>query len=146
MVQLRPATAADYEYARLVCHGAYRDMVIRQFGKWEDPLQDRFFDKSWNDAPYDIILFEGEPCGYCRIDEHPGTLQLVEFAIDVSMQGRGIGSLVLALFKEMAVQKGKSAQLNVMRTNDRAKALYERLGFRVYGETAMHYLLRAEVK
>ena len=79
--------------------------------------------------------------GYCRIDDRPHALQLVEFAIDVSKQGRGIGSLALTLFKGMAAQKGKHAQLNVMRTNERAKALYERLGFSVYGETPIHYLM-----
>jgi ribosomal protein S18 acetylase RimI-like enzyme len=144
MVQLRRATDADYEYARQVQRTAYRDMVIRQYGKWEDPLQDGFFDRSWRHAPYDIILSEAEPCGYCRIDEHSDTLQLVEFAIEVSKQGHGRGTQLLTLFKDMAGRKGKNAQLNVMHTNVRAKALYERNGFSVYGESPTHYLMRHE--
>src|SRR6478609_6062447 len=124
MLQLRPATAADSDYARQVKHAAYRDMVMAQFGAWDQAVQDGFFDKSWNDGNYSIILMDGEPCGFCRIDEHDRTLQLVEFAIDVAMQNRGIGSKVLSRFLEMARAKGKLAQLNVMKTNEKARALY----------------------
>jgi ribosomal protein S18 acetylase RimI-like enzyme len=143
MLQLRPATAADYEYARQLRHAAYRDMAVRHFGPWDDAVQDRFFDKSWNDAPYSVILFDGQPCGVCRIDEHPHCIQLVEFAIDVAQQGRGIGAVFLERFKEMGKEKSRAAQLNVLKTNTRAKALYERCGFRVYGENQNQFLMRA---
>lgn len=33
----RPATDADTDFARDVHHAAYRDVVIRQFGTWDDP-------------------------------------------------------------------------------------------------------------
>jgi len=102
MLELRTATAADYSYARQVKHAAYKDMVLAQFGAWDEAIQDRFFDKSWNDAPCDIILVDGEACGFCRIDEHDRVLQLVEFAIDPTRQNRGIGSMVLSRFIGMA--------------------------------------------
>ncbi|HXC58471.1 MAG TPA: GNAT family N-acetyltransferase, partial [Steroidobacteraceae bacterium] len=142
MLELRPATAADYAYAKQVKHAAYKDMVLAQFGTWDPSVQDGFFDKSWNDGNYNIILMDGEPCGFCRIDEHDRVLQLVEFAVEVSKQNRGIGSMVLSRFLEMARAKGKLAQMNVMRTNTRAKALYERLGFAVFAENEVQYGLR----
>ena len=142
MLQLRPATAADYAYTKTVKHAAYRPMVVAQFGPWNEAVQDGFFDKSWNEGNYSIILDDGEPCGFCRIDEHDRTLQLVEFAIDVAKQNRGIGSRVLSRFLEMARAKGKLAQLNVMKTNTRAKSLYERLGFAVYAENDIQFKLR----
>ena len=142
MLQLRPATDADCTYARQVKHAAYRDMVIAQFGAWDMSVQDDFFDKSWNQGNYSIILNDGEPCGFCRIDEHDTVLQLVEFAVEVSKQNRGIGSMVLSRFVEMARAKNKLAQLNVMKTNTRARALYERCGFVVFAENAFHYAMR----
>lgn len=142
MLELRPATAADSEYVRRVKHAAYKDMVLAQFGAWDEAVQDAFFYKSWNDAPYDIILMSGEPCGFCRIDEHERVLQLVEFGIDPPQQNRGIGSMVLSRFIEMAKAKGKAAQMNVMKTNTRARALYEKLGFAAYGENEHQFLLR----
>lgn len=142
MLELRPATEADTAYARQVKHTAYKDMVIAQFGSWDESVQDGFFYRSWNQGNYSIILIDGEPCGFCRIDEHDRVLQLVEFAIEVPKQNRGIGSMVLSRFTEMARAKGKLAQMNVMRTNTRAKALYERLGFDVYAESESQHMLR----
>jgi ribosomal protein S18 acetylase RimI-like enzyme len=144
MLQLRPSSDADYEYFRQLQHVVYKDMVLRQFGSWEQSVQDGFFAKSWNEARRDFIVWNGEACGFCRIDEKPTCLQLMEFGIDPAQQGRGIGSRFLALFKDMAFAKGKHAQLNVMKTNPRALALYERCGFSVYGETPVHFLMRSE--
>lgn len=144
MLQLKRATETDYDFIRQLQHTVYKEMVLRQFGQWEQAVQDGFFDRSWKDAPRDIILCGGKPCGFCRIDEHATWLQLVEFGIDLAQQGRGIGSRFLALFKDMATAKGKHAQLNVMKTNPRAKALYERCGFTVYGDNHVHFLMRSE--
>jgi len=36
---------------------------------------------------------------------------------------------------------GKPLRLQVLRANDRARALYERLGFRLIGETENHLLM-----
>jgi ribosomal protein S18 acetylase RimI-like enzyme len=143
-LQLKRATEAERQYVRQVQHAAYKEMVLRQFGSWDLTLQDGFFDRSWHDAPREIILFDGQACGFCRIDEHPDCLQLVEFAIDVARQGQGIGSTFLTHFKDLAFAKRKRAQLNVMLTNLRAKALYERCGFKVYGQNAVHFLMRSE--
>ncbi|MES2626437.1 MAG: GNAT family N-acetyltransferase [Pseudomonadota bacterium] len=142
MLQLRPANNSDYEYAKRVHHTAYREMIVKQFGKWEEHVQDHFFDKSWNSLSYDIIIFENEPCGYCSIQESENAIQLMEFAVDISKQAKGIGSMLLAKFKEMGREKRKVAQLNVMKTNEKAKALYERLGFSVYGENHFQFLMR----
>lgn len=143
LLELRPATEADRDYVRRTQHAAYKDMVIRQFGRWEQSVQDGFFDRSWKEAPRELIVIDGEPCGFCRIDEHATCLQLVEFAVDMSKQGRGIGSRFLTRFKAMASAKGKVAQLNVMKTNAAAKALYERCGFSVYGENENQFLMRS---
>lgn len=143
MLQLRRASDDDYDYARQVHHTAYRDMVVRQFGAWEDHVQDVFFDESWGSASYDLILVDGEVCGYCCIHEHESCLQLVEFAIDMAKQGRGIGSAFLLQFRRMAEERGKRAQLNVMKTNAKARALYERCGFCVFGENPSQFLMCA---
>jgi ribosomal protein S18 acetylase RimI-like enzyme len=143
MLQLRRAQANDRDYAKRVLQAAYRDMVIRQFGTWNQEVQDGFFDKSWNVDVYEIICVNDDPCGLCCIHEHADCLQLVQFAIEQSMQGRGYGYEFLTMFKELAAAKSKCAQLNVMKTNTQAKALYERSGFSVYGENPVHFMMRA---
>lgn len=140
-LQLRPASSSDYDYAKGIHHTAYKEMVLEQFGKWEEPVQDRYFEKSWNSAPYDIIMFEGKPCGYCCIEENDAALQLKEFAVDISKQGKGIGTLFLKNLKVIGENKRKRVQLNVMKTNTKAKDLYEKLGFTVYGENHFQFLM-----
>ena len=39
----RRAEATDAEFARSVHHRAYRDVVIRQYGMWDEKAQDDFF-------------------------------------------------------------------------------------------------------
>jgi ribosomal protein S18 acetylase RimI-like enzyme len=144
MLQLIPAKDSDYEYVRNVHHTSYKDMVIKQFGKWEEHVQDRFFHNSWNTLSFEIINFEGEACGFCSIEENKSTLQLREFAIDISKQGLGIGSKLLTKLKEMGVEKRKKVQLNVMKTNKDGRKLYEKLGFSVYGENHFQFLMHIE--
>jgi ribosomal protein S18 acetylase RimI-like enzyme len=117
-------------------------MVTKQFGQWEEDIQSHFFDKSWHNSPYDIIVFQNEPCGFCCIKETEHIVQLMEFAVDSAKQGQGIGSMLLEEFKAMAKRKNKTAQLNVMKTNERARALYQRLGFSIYGENQFQFLMR----
>ena len=43
----RPVAQADTEFARNAHHQAYHDVVVRQFGTWDEALQDKFFDGDW---------------------------------------------------------------------------------------------------
>ncbi len=45
LLERRPATSRDTEFARLSHHEAYRDVVSRQFGAWDETLQDRLFEE-----------------------------------------------------------------------------------------------------
>ena len=43
MIDRRTATSEDFELARSIHHRAYRDVVLRQFGAWNEEEQDQFF-------------------------------------------------------------------------------------------------------
>lgn len=47
ILERRPATSSDTEFARTTHHAAYRDVVSRQFGAWDEALQDRLFEEKW---------------------------------------------------------------------------------------------------
>jgi ribosomal protein S18 acetylase RimI-like enzyme len=70
-------------------------------------------------------------------------LVIVSIQLLPQHQGRGIGtSLIDVLFKE-ARDEGKRLTLQVLKVNDRARQLYERLGFSTVEETDTHYLMKA---
>jgi|TARA_B110000263_G_scaffold209121_1_gene191060 ribosomal protein S18 acetylase RimI-like enzyme len=70
-------------------------------------------------------------------------LVIVSIQLLPQHQDRGIGtSLIDVLFKE-ARDEGKRLTLQVLKVNDRARQLYERLGFSTVEETDTHYLMKA---
>ena len=56
-------------------------------------------------------------------------------------QSRGIGSSILDSLKAEATARDVPFRLRVLKVNPRAKALYERHGFRVTEETETHHHL-----
>jgi len=61
-----------------VHHSAYHNVVTGQFGSWDEPIQDRFFEEGWNRAPHKIILVDGVPTGAISIIENSEHIFLSE--------------------------------------------------------------------
>ena len=87
-----PADEADAAFAREAHHGAYRDVVTRQFGAWDEQVQDGFFDRSWDDHDHEIILRDDVPCGYTSVECGDDHIHVREFVIHPAFQGQGIGT------------------------------------------------------
>ena len=139
-VTTRPAIATDTEFACLVHHRAYRDVVTRQYGAWPEDKQDEFFAISWSEAAHEIILCNDVPCGYVCVEDGSGELYLREFVVDPESQGKGIGTEILRQVIERARAHQVSVRLKTHRVN-RAVSLYLRLGFREYARTESHILM-----
>jgi ribosomal protein S18 acetylase RimI-like enzyme len=136
-ITTRPATTSDKPLARRLHHLAYRDVVERQFGEWDELVQDGFFDDGWALADYDIVLLDGEPCGYAAIVDHEDHMQVLELVVHPEHQGKGIGSALLQDAINRADLSGLPVRLAVLREN-RAIRLYERFGFREMQRTDTH--------
>lgn len=136
----RPASATDTEFARSVHHRAYRGVSVRQFGPWDERAQDEFFADGWSAAPHEIILCDGAPCGYVRVEERGGDTHVHELVIDPEFQGRGVGSHILREVIEDARVRQVRVRLGTFHANH-AVNLYRRLGFREYGQTDTHILM-----
>jgi ribosomal protein S18 acetylase RimI-like enzyme len=135
----RAATVTDRAFACRTHHLAYRNVVERQFGAWVEEQQDGFFQSSWAAQPHEIVLFEGEPCGYVCVEDRPAEVYLRELVVAPHYQGQGIGSAVLDAVIEHARARGVPVRLGTHRAN-RAANLYRRLGFRQIGSTDTHLL------
>lgn len=65
----------------------------------------------------------------------PGVFQMDGILVKASARGRGVGSMLLqAILNEARARRLDEVQLDVIDTNPRAKALYERTGFVAIGE------------
>lgn len=87
----------------------------------------------------DIILLETNPIGRLIVSRRANEIQLVDIALLTEYRSRGIGSLLIKDLTDEAKSAGKVLRLHVLKTNRRAKRLYERLGFKTSGESGMHF-------
>ena len=69
--------------------------------------------------------------GFCWIEERQNILHLHGLFILDAFQGQGLGSAVIRRLKEQYCGRMKAIELGVHRSNLRAKALYDRLGFSI---------------
>ena len=73
---------------------------------------------------------EGELAGFLILDMRgpfAGYIQTV--CVDAARRGHGIGSALIRAAEERILRESPNVVLCVSATNDRARALYERLGF-----------------
>jgi ribosomal protein S18 acetylase RimI-like enzyme len=139
-VTLRPATDADQDFARRTHHDAFRDVVLRQFGRFGDE-QDTFFDNEWNPDTYSIVEIDGEPAGYAQIIDDPEAIKVQMIVLAPAFHNRGAGTRIMNDTIERAKQQDKPVWLGALFENHGARRLYERLGFRETGKTETHFLM-----
>jgi ribosomal protein S18 acetylase RimI-like enzyme len=137
-VARRMATTDDEALARRMHHAAYRDVVERQFGYWDEAEQDSHFARAWNEHDHDILQCADTPCGYAAIELCRHAIVVHELVLHPDFQGQGIGTQVLLETIRRAQSLDVPVRLKVLHANDRATRLYERLGFRERGTTASH--------
>jgi ribosomal protein S18 acetylase RimI-like enzyme len=137
----RPARADDELFARYVHHLGYRDVVERQFGSWDEATQDRFFASDWSRGGFEIVECDGVPCGYVATDVRADAVSVREIVLLPAYQGRGIGTGLLLEVAELGRSQGVPMLLGALVEN-RAIALYRRLGFEEIGRDVTHVFLR----
>ena len=137
-IETRKTTKEDTDFARETHHSAYRDVVIRQFGTWNENDQDHFFQESWNSEASQVITCDGTPCGYVYTETQPDRLVLHELVIRPEFQGRGIGSKILDNIVRKSQEKCIPIYLQVLHQNQ-AIELYKKFGFKKY-ETAENHI------
>jgi ribosomal protein S18 acetylase RimI-like enzyme len=85
----------------------------------------------------DVVLVDGEPAGRLLVARWAREIRIVDVALLARFRGRGAGGELLGELMAEAAAAGKPLSIHVEREN-RARGLYERLGFRAVGETGVH--------
>lgn len=133
-VELRKATDRDKEFLHDLNRTVYREVVIEQFGIWDDDHQSKYFEQKWKEAEYQIVELENQRIGTIWIMEEMDHIRIRELQILPEFQRRGIGTELMKRVIEKAKWRKRPIRLSVLRAN-RARIFYERLGFGMYDET-----------
>lgn len=90
-----------------------------------------------------LARVDGAPAAVAKRATFEGASYLASIGVHPAWQGRGLGGLVTAAAVRDAVEAGSQwTYLGVFTDNDRARTLYERLGFAIVGGRAADLLLR----
>lgn len=133
-ITLRRATLEDLD-----------QLVQIEEGSFDSDRLSRRSLKHWIGAAHGILLVAEsvqEILGYGLVWFHRGTrlARLYSLAVSPAARGRGIASRLLeSLESEAAQQKRIFMRLEVAKPNQSAIALYERSGYRVFGEYSDYY-------
>jgi len=140
--KLRNANESDYNFVFNLNKTVNKDYIIKIWGSWDDEYQKQFFDNRFSTEQILIILDEEKEIGILELKEKEHQIYIEEIQIDSYRQGRGIGTEIINDIMEKAFELNKSVGLRVLKIN-RAKELYERLNFRVIGETETHFIMES---
>jgi ribosomal protein S18 acetylase RimI-like enzyme len=103
--------------------------------------QRRGYREQWAGVCERLILCDGSPVGWLIVDRSGLVMRGIDMALVPEARNAGVGTRVIrALQAEVAGSAGTFV-IAVLRTNVRARALYDRLGFIVTGDTDLHTMM-----
>ena len=150
-VTLRPVVDADRELL-IAVYASTRAEELAPV-PWDDAQKDAFIrmqfaaqDRYWREhkpgAEFCVVLVDGEPAGRLYLDRLADEIRIVDIALLPAWRGRGIGTLLLRDVLEEGRVAGLPVTIHVEQGN-RARGLYERLGFRQISTAGVHHLMQA---
>ncbi len=133
---LRPGTDADFDFYKYLHHDLFKEHVTAIWG-WDEAQQDKIAEEEFAESGISVIQVDGQDIGVVQIEEKQDEFRLSQLWISKDFQGREIGTAITEETIKQAETKGLPIRLHVLKTNYRARVLYERLGF-ILGDEAEH--------
>lgn len=140
MFRLRPATHTDEDILRVIHHTAFHDVVEATWG-WDETMQNQMWADYVVAADLQVIEVDGNIAGYLDVQTTATDVFVANIALDPTIQSKGIGSAILMSLIQDAQRNHLPLRLEVIKANERARTLYERLGFAMTGETSTHFTM-----
>lgn len=137
---LRAAGSSDFAF----CWPIYRDAMqplAEALTEWREPDQRRMVELALADAGSSILRAEGADAGWLQVGETRHVIELKQLYLLPQVRNKGLGTSFLKWMQERADRKRKDLTLEVM-TNNPARRLYERLGFKAVGTSANKVTMR----
>ena len=137
---LRPAIAEDMSFLIDCFLRSMQDVITACRGEWNPNRESEQFQRQLAIGTTEIIERSGLQLGFLTLSHEDGAVVIHTVCVLPEHQTQGIGtSLVQRLF----IRHGKKPfELSVLKVNTRAKALWERLGFRTIAESEHHFRLK----
>ncbi|MER2511175.1 MAG: GNAT family N-acetyltransferase [Nitrosomonas ureae] len=140
-IQIRPARDSDFQWLLELHHTVYRDLITQEFGYWDSDEELGLFKNAWESKQIEVLLRNDKPVGMFIVVAHVDHLWLDEIQIDPRYQNQGIGTEVIGRLIARARTCFLPLRLRVLRVNQGAYRLYQRLGFLRIGGVKYHHVM-----
>jgi GNAT superfamily N-acetyltransferase/uncharacterized damage-inducible protein DinB len=131
-IELRPATLADSGFC-FALHRVAMGPYVQAIWGWDDATQLEFHERGFDPARTQIVTVDGRDAGSLTVDYRSTEIYLGRIEIHPDHQGRGIGGQLIRTLLTEAASHDRPVILDVLAVNQRAHALYRRLGFQEVG-------------
>ncbi len=148
-VSRRPATDEDLAFLSRL-YASTREEELRQvawspeekesFLRQQFAAQDRHYREHYPGAQRDLILVGGEPAGRLYVARWANEIRIMDIALLPAHRGASIGTRLLRELLAEAERERKPITVHVEMFN-RARRLYERLGFAIKEERGVYRLM-----
>jgi ribosomal protein S18 acetylase RimI-like enzyme len=135
LVSVYASTRAE-ELAVVVWAPGQREAFLRM----QFEAQDAYWREQRPDAALSVIEVDGVVAGRLYVDRCEDEIRIVDIALLPEFRGQGIGSALLRPILDESEERGVPVTIHVEREN-RARSLYERLGFHQISTTGVYDLL-----
>lgn len=137
---LRQAGDQDHDFLYQLHVAAMQPYIAATWG-WHEDWQREYFDRKWNPTACQIIQIHGQDAGVLVVhwQEKTGVLELIELLPD--FQHHGVGTAVIHDLQQQARARHLPLALHVLKANQAAHQLYERLGFTVSEERPDRFVM-----
>jgi ribosomal protein S18 acetylase RimI-like enzyme len=142
IIDLRRASDLDEPLVERIFLRAGREMITAARGHWDEERERLQFreqldlDSTW------IVRHGDVDVGFMMVVVQPDLTELHTLCILPEWQEQGLGSKFVRDLVTEASARGQKIELQVLKTNTRARSFYERLGFRVIAELPHHHRMR----
>ena len=143
--RLRDAANSDHDFIYQIKKQSIYPYVERLFG-WDEEYQRNDFESDFNMHDFKIIEADERSVGFVQTTENEYRINLTELHLLPAYQGRGIGSDIIRGINARAVRNNKYVTTGCFIANERARRLYERLGFSLKEKTNTHYVFQYQAR
>ena len=123
-------------------HDGIRPWVESVWGTWDATEHEAKFRERFDVTTISIVQVDGCDVGYVKVEREADHDFLAGIYLAATHRNHGLGTAILEDVLERCRRAGRVLRLRVLRPNP-ARKLYERLGFRVTGETETHFQMEA---
>jgi ribosomal protein S18 acetylase RimI-like enzyme len=139
-LKLRKATAGDSQFAYRTKKAAFKKYVEEVWG-WDEEEQRQLHERRFASQDFQVIQVSGMDVGILAMVRQPDCVKVNQMYILPEYQNRGIGAACMMHIIEDATALKLPVRLQVLKVNRRAVKFYQRLGFKIIGESDTHVLM-----